>query len=577
MDWLTDPWSSEIMRRALAEAVLMGAVCGALGCLVVARGLAFLGEAVAHTLILGVVVAVLAGVPVGVGAFAAAAATVWLTAALASDRRFSVDTAIGVLLPSSFGLAVVLIALTADYRSRLEDVLFGSILGVEGLDLALAALVAAAAAALLLVAGKELALAAFDRPMARAMGYRLRMLDVALFAVVALAALIALRAVGNVLLAALLLGPPVTARHLSRSFPAMCAASAAIGAAAGVGGLYWSWYDDVGAGAAIVLVVAAAYALVAAAALVRRLAARRAPALAAGAAIAALALAAAGCGDESGAAGGRLRVVATTMQLQDFARQVGGDRVAVDGILGPSTEPHEYEPTPSDADAVADADVVLRNGAGLDDWLDDLLANAGGDAVRVDASDGTRLLPTGEEGFPGDPHFWHDPAIAKRVVGRVAGALADADPGGAALYRARAAAYGREIDRMARRIRTLFAQVPERRRNLVTSHDSLGYFARAYGVHVVGSVLPALTTDAEPSGQQVRRLVEEIRRARVAVVFTEAGVHPKLERQVAAEAGARVSTSLYADALGDRGSGADTFVAAELANARAMLAAWKGG
>jgi manganese/iron transport system substrate-binding protein len=498
--------------------------------------------------------------------------TVWLASVVASDRRFSVDVAMGVLLPTFFGLAVLLIALTDDYRSRLEDVLFGSILSVEGLDLALAGGVAAIAAALLAVAGKELALAAFDRTMAGAMGYRLRLLDLFLFAAVALAAIVALRAVGNVLLAALLLGPPLIARHVSRSFGAMCAASAGIGAAAGIAGLYWSWYENVGAGAAIVLVIAALYALVAGAALLqRRLGRPPRAAVAAALAIAALTLSACGSG---GSDDGRPRLVATTMQLADFARQVGGDRVHVDGLLDQNSEPHEYEPRPSDADAVAEADVVVRNGAGLDDWLGGVLDNAGGHAERVDATKGIPLLAGAGE-LPRDPHAWHDPENAKRMVDNVAAGLEKADPDGAAAYRANAARYKGRIDAMARRIRTLFAPVPRDRRNLVTSHDAFGYFARAYGVNVIGSVLPTLSTDTEPSGRQVRELVDAIRRAHVTAIFTEKGVHAKLERQIADEAGARVSTSLYADVLGPKGSGADTYVGAELKNAEAMVGSWR--
>lgn len=570
MDWLTDPWSSELMRRAFAEAVLIGLPCGALGCFVVVRGLAFLGEAVAHTMILGVVVAVLVGGPVGAGAFAAAAATVWLASIVAADRRFNVDVAMGVLLPSFFGLAIVLIALTDDYRSRLEDVLFGSILSVEGLDLALAGAVLAVAAALLAVAGKELALAAFDRTMARAMGYRLRLLDLLLFAAVALAAIVALRAVGNVLLAALLLGPPLIARHVTRSFASMCAASAAIGAAAGVAGLYWSWYENVGAGAAIVLVIAALYALVAATALLYRRLGRAHPAAAA-LAVAALALGA--CGSD-GEDDGRPRVVATTMVLADFARQVGGDRIQVDALLDASSEPHEYEPRPSDADAVAEADVVVRNGAGLDDWLDGVLDNAGGDAERVEATAGFELAP-GEGELESDPHAWHGPEEAKRMVDNVAAGLAKADPGGASVYRANATRYKSRIDAMALRIRALFRPIPPGRRHVVTSHDGFGYFERAYDVNVIGTVLPSLTTDTEPSVRQVRQLIDRIRRARVTTIFTEEGVDAKLERQIASEAGARVSTSLYADVLGPEGSGADTYIGAELKNAQAMAASWK--
>ncbi len=286
----------------------------------------------------------------------------------------------------------------------------------------------------------------------------------------------------------------------------------------------------------------------------------------------------AGCEDAGGGQAGerddRLRVVTTTMQLQDFARQVGGDRVEVTGILDADAEPHEYEPTPSDADAVARADLVVSNGANLDEWLDDVLDQAGAEAPRVEATRGFPLLPTEEEGFPGDPHVWHDPALAKRMVANVAAGLARADPAGRAAYNGNAEAYAERIDRMADEIREAFAPVPPGRRNLVTSHDAFGYFARAYDVEVVGSVLPTLTTESEPSAQQIRRLVEEIRAKGVTTIFTEEAVEPRLERRIAEEAGARVSTSLYADALGPPGSGAETFVDAELANARAMLSAW---
>jgi zinc/manganese transport system substrate-binding protein/manganese/iron transport system substrate-binding protein len=292
--------------------------------------------------------------------------------------------------------------------------------------------------------------------------------------------------------------------------------------------------------------------------------ARRAAAIAASAAAFALL---AGCGDDSGGSG-KVRVVATTMQLQDMARHVGGDEVEVDGILGPDSEPHEYEPRPSDADAVADADVVVENGGGLDDWLGDLLDSAGTDAERVEASEGIELVG-------GDPHVWHDPENAKRMVGRIEAALIDARPGSAARFRANAHVYRERIDTMAREIRTLFEPIPAERRKLVTSHDAFGYFARAYGVEVVGSVLPSLSTDAEPSGEGIRTLIEDIKRAKVDTIFTEAAVDAKLERQVADEAGARVATDLYADTLGEEGSGAETLIDAEIHNARAMSEAWR--
>lgn len=288
----------------------------------------------------------------------------------------------------------------------------------------------------------------------------------------------------------------------------------------------------------------------------------------------------AGCGSkesrDGGRSGQRVRVTATTTQVQDFARQVGGDRVEVTGILDAGAEPHDYEPAPSDAEAVADADLVVSNGAGLDAWLDDLLAQAGAEAPRVEAARGIGLLPTEERGLPGDPHVWHDPERAKRMVDNIAAGLIEADPGGRETYRRNARAYKARIERMAAAIRERFSSVAPERRDLVTSHDAFGYFARAYGVNVVGSVLGAATTESEPSAQQIRRLVEEIRAQGVSTIFTEAAADPRLERRVAEEAGARVSTSLYSDSLGPPGSEAATYVGAQLANARAMRSAWQG-
>ena len=263
LDWLADPWTSALMRRAFLEAMLVGGLCGVLGCFVLVRGLAFLGESIAHTIVLGVVLAFLVGLPTAAGAAVLAIVTVLLTTAIGDDRRFSADTAMGILLPSLFGAGVALISLSDGYRSNLDDVLFGTILGATETDLALVLGAGALTAVALVLTGKELALVAFDRSMAEAMGYRTGLLDLVLLGVVALAVVVSLRAVGNVLLAGLLLGPPVTARMLCESFWRMAACAALLGVAASCAGLYLSWYVDVGGGAAIVLVVAATFVVVA--------------------------------------------------------------------------------------------------------------------------------------------------------------------------------------------------------------------------------------------------------------------------------------------------------------------------
>jgi manganese/iron transport system permease protein len=260
LDWLTEPWRSGLMRRAFAEAVLCGATCGALGAFVLVRRLAFLGESIAHTVVLGAVVALVLGLPAGAGVVLLAVITALLTGAIAGDRRLSADTATGILLPTLFGAGVVMLALAEGHRQRLDDLLFGSILAVGEADLLLAAAVVLAVLATCWLAGKELVLIAFDRPTARALGYRVAVLDGVLLVLVALAIAVGLRAVGSLLLTGLLLGPPVAARVLCRTFWPMAALSAALGACCGVLGMYLTWYVDVGAGPAIVLTVTAAFA-----------------------------------------------------------------------------------------------------------------------------------------------------------------------------------------------------------------------------------------------------------------------------------------------------------------------------
>src|SRR5918997_274379 len=262
VEGLAEPWRPELMRLAFAEAVLAGVACAVLGCFVLVRRLAFLGESISHTVVLGAALALAVGLPLGVGGVAIALATGGLTGVIASDRRFTPDGATGVLLPPLFGAGVTMLALTGGAR-RLEGLLFGSILGVEPGEVVLAGGLVIAVALVAWFAGTELVLASFDRATAEAVGVRVALLDAVLLALLALTVVMALRAVGGVLLAGLLLGPPLAARLVCRTFERMLAVAAVLAAVAGVAGLYLSWHLEVGAGPAIVLVVAAVVAVIA--------------------------------------------------------------------------------------------------------------------------------------------------------------------------------------------------------------------------------------------------------------------------------------------------------------------------
>ena len=280
------------------------------------------------------------------------------------------------------------------------------------------------------------------------------------------------------------------------------------------------------------------------------------------------------CGADGGARGtSGTRVVATTSQVADLARAVAGDRAGVRQMLQPNADPHEYEPRPSDVEAVGDAAVVLRSGADLDDWLAGVLRNAGADARIVTLIDHV----TARRGAGGiDPHWWQDPRNALAATRTIRDALIAADPGGRAAYTTNAARYGARVRALDRTIASCMGAIPAARRRLVTDHDALGYFAARYGIDVVGTVIPALSTQAQASAGEVARLVRTIRAQGVRTIFPEGSVNAKLTRAIARDAGASVGPALYADALGPAGSAGETYLGALRFNARALVAGFGG-
>jgi ABC-type Zn uptake system ZnuABC Zn-binding protein ZnuA len=285
-----------------------------------------------------------------------------------------------------------------------------------------------------------------------------------------------------------------------------------------------------------------------------------------------LSLVATGCGPD-GSAGdgdGGLRAVATTTHAADFVRVVGGDRVEVRGLLSPTSDPHDYEPRPSDARAVSEAELVVRSGGELDEWLRDVVANAGGDAEVLTLIDHVERLGD-------DPHWWQDPRNVVVAADAIGEALAQADPDGGLEYRAKARAYGARVRRLDAEIARCMAGVPARQRKLVTTHDALGYFALRYDVEVIGAVIPALSSQAQPSAGDTDRLVRQIRSEDVETIFPESALNPELEEAIAREAGAEVGEPLWADALGPEGSSGATYLEAMAANADALVRGFSGG
>jgi ABC-type Zn uptake system ZnuABC Zn-binding protein ZnuA/ABC-type Mn2+/Zn2+ transport system permease subunit len=566
-----DAFSLPFVQHGVIQVLLLAVACGLLGTWIVLRGLAFYSHAVAAASFPGLVLAGGLGFAAPLGAFAVGgvfAATVGQLSA--RDRRAGYDTATALALVTALAAGVILASDVFHSGSQVDSLLFGSLLVIDTGDQVLAAATALLAVAATWALGPRWLATGFDAGAARSIGVRSHATDLLLLALVALAAVSALAAVGALLAGALLVIPAATARLWTDRLRTWQIASVALAAVEGVAGLWISVELNAPPGAAIAVLAATVFAL----APLARAAVRMRTALPVGAALLLLS----GCG---GSGSDKPIVVATTTQIADFARAVGGDAVDVHQILRPNSDPHEYEPRPDDIRATADAKIVFVNGDGLDAWMKDVAKQAGGNPDVVTLGDVARTQMPGEsegpEASPVDPHWWHDPRNAEAAVERIRSALGEALPGDKESFDRRAAAYVGQIASLDKRIAACFASVPAAERKLVTSHDAFGYFAKRYGIDVVGAVVPSQSTEAQPSAGDIARLTQQVRREKVRAIFIESSVNPKLGEAVAKQTGTIGNLRLYGDTLGPKGSRGATYLGMELANADAMTRGFTGG
>lgn len=276
----------------------------------------------------------------------------------------------------------------------------------------------------------------------------------------------------------------------------------------------------------------------------------------------------------------RAKILAVETFLADIAQNVAGDRARVDALLPIGVDPHSFEPTPQDVRRVADSTVLIVNGADFEEFLDELLKNAGGNRQVIEASAGlTSRKPTETEiinpDHKTDPHFWLDPNHIVKYVENIRDGLSQADPAGASIYAANANAYIaklKELDRfIAEQVRTL----PAERRLLVTDHDTFGYFADRYGFRVVGMIVPSISTGASPSAQQVAQLVQKIKATQAKAIFLEASTNPQLAQQIAKETGVKVVTGLHTHSITEANGSAPDYIAMMKYNTKLIVDALK--
>ena len=254
LHWFSDPLQYDFMKRALIEAVVTGVVTGVIGTYIVLRGLSFIGDALSHAIFPGIVIAFLLGQSIFAGAAIFGLLTSTAIAVVATSSRVKEDTAIGVMFAGAFALGIVLISSSRNFTRDLASFLFGNVLGVTQSDIILSVVVGLFVLGLVVLFYRELLITSFDRVAAEAMGIKVFRLDLLLLVLISLTIVVSLRAVGNILVVAMLVTPAAAARQLTDRLPVMMLLSAAIGALSGAAGLFVSFHRDVAAGGTIVLV-----------------------------------------------------------------------------------------------------------------------------------------------------------------------------------------------------------------------------------------------------------------------------------------------------------------------------------
>ncbi|MCG6114309.1 MAG: metal ABC transporter substrate-binding protein [Mesorhizobium sp.] len=255
----------------------------------------------------------------------------------------------------------------------------------------------------------------------------------------------------------------------------------------------------------------------------------------------------------------RFKVVTTFTVIADMARNVAGDAASVESITRENAEIHNYQPTPGDILRAQDADLILWNGLGLEQWFERFLSNLR-DVPEAIVTDGIEPMGIGEGPYQGrpNPHAWMSPSDAIIYVSNIRDALVLHDPDNAGIYAANAERYIAEIEAAIEPIRARLAEIPEERRWLVTSEGAFSYLARDFELKEL--YLWPINADSEGTPQQIRRVIDTIRENEIAAIFSESTVSDNPARQVARETGAAYGGVLYVDSLSGPDGAVPTYI-----------------
>jgi ABC-type Zn uptake system ZnuABC Zn-binding protein ZnuA len=290
------------------------------------------------------------------------------------------------------------------------------------------------------------------------------------------------------------------------------------------------------------------------------------------------------------------RVLVVENFLANIVQNIAGERLTVQSLIPNGVDPHSYQPSPQDVARIAESDLLILNKLGMEEALENVLLNAGGDFILVEAAAG--LVDRSEEKehdeeedhlreeeddhgedeghqHDGDPHFWLNPINVITYVENIRDGLIQVDPEGMQEYTGNADAYINELKELDAWIMEQVEQIPPQRRLLVTNHESLGYFADRYGFTVVGAIIPSVTTGATPSAQDLAALTRQIQESGAPAIFLETGTNPQLAEQLVAETGIKIAPGIYSHSTAPGKGPASTYLEMMRYNASVIVEALK--
>ncbi|MBE3035755.1 MAG: zinc ABC transporter substrate-binding protein [Candidatus Atribacteria bacterium] len=244
------------------------------------------------------------------------------------------------------------------------------------------------------------------------------------------------------------------------------------------------------------------------------------------------------------------KVLAVESFLADITKNVSGTRLEIDTLMPLGLDPHSFEPSPGDVAKITESDILIINGAGFEEWLEDIITGANEKIIIVECS----------KGLKGDPHFWLDPNLVKVYVQNIRDALIESDPQGKDLYNKNAEEYTARLIELDKWIAEAVKKIPEDKRLLVTNHESFGYYADRYGFKVIGTIIPGSSSASSPSAKEISELIEKIKATGAKAIFLETGSDPKIANQIARETNIKIVTELYTHSITEPDGPAPTYI-----------------